>query len=233
MKYIAYDFETTGLDYQKDQPIEIGIIKIDNLGNIEEHNFFAKAPEPLSDDTKRITGLTDELINEKGIDLQKAMEKMFEIMGIRKDGFDKDVTIIGHNIICFDNLFLYRYAGEYGYRFPARENFFDTAGEFRALLIGEQKFVHECDFDFHDRILKMNVKGARYNLTAACKHYGINMDKDAHRALHDSLYSLKVFEKQTGLSLLKYVAKEQKANSDFTNNLAIKHDENGQGMMNF
>ena len=142
MKYIAYDFETTGLDYAKDQPVEIGAITVDDqTGETAQYDIFIKIPAPLSEDTKRITGITDEMLAEKGVALEGAMKALFKIMGLRPDGFDAAVTIIGHNIIGFDNLFLKKYAENYGYAFPERERFFDTAGEFRGLLLGEARFA--------------------------------------------------------------------------------------------
>ncbi len=213
MKYIIYDFETTGLDYQKDQPIEIGVIKIDENGEREEYDIFAKAPGPLSEDIKRITNITDEMLEERGIDIQTAMKALFHVMGMRQDGYDKDIMIIGHNIIGFDNLFLRRYAEKYGYQMPGKENYFDTAGEFRAKLLNEERYQDEIDHDFHARILKMMVQGVRYNLTVACQHYGVVMDKAAHRADADCMYTLQVFEKQKNLQLLKTKTDEVGQNS--------------------
>ncbi|MFA6551419.1 MAG: 3'-5' exonuclease [Patescibacteria group bacterium] len=203
MQYIVYDFETTGLDYQKEQPIEIGVIKINEQGEREEYDIFIKPPAPLSEDIKRITNITDEMLAEKGIGLKPAMEALFYLLGMTKDAYAQDTLIIGHNIIGFDNLFLGKYAREYGYQLPPKKHFFDTAAEFRALMLNEKKYQEENVYDFHERILRIVMQGVRYNLTVACQHYGIVMDKAAHRADNDCMYTLQVFEKQSGLQLLK------------------------------
>jgi len=203
MKYIIYDLETTGLDHTKDQPIEIGIIKIDDITKeIEEYDIFIKPQQPISDEIKNLTGLTNEMLDEKGVDINLAMPALFKVMGIRNDGYDEDVKIIGHNILGFDNLFLNRYAKELRYQLPKSDHYFDTAGEFRAMLLGEERHIGETDHDFHKRILSIFAKGVRYNLTAACKHYGIDMPDAAHRANHDCRYTLRVFEKQKNLILV-------------------------------
>lgn len=203
MKYIAYDFETTGLDWRRDQPIEIGMVVADErTGAVDEYDIFIKTAEPLVEEVKNLTKITDEMLAAHGIELEAAMKQMFDVLGMRPDGVDEDVVIIGHNIIGFDNWFLKKYAEEYGYQMPAIEQFFDTAGAFRGMLLGEERFVHECDHDYHDRILRLDVKGARYNLTAACNHYGIQMDKQAHRAHNDCRYTLQVYEKMTNKRLL-------------------------------
>jgi len=203
MQYIVYDFETTGLDYRKDQPIEIGVIKINEAGEREDYDIFIKPPAPLSEDIKRITNITDEMLAEKGIELEPAMKALFFLLGMAENGYDKNVTIIGHNIIGFDNLFLNRYAKTYGYQIPPKEHYFDTAGEFRALMLNEKRYQDETVYDFHERILRIVMQGVRYNLTVACQHYNIPMDKAAHRANNDCLYTMQVFEKQSGLQLLK------------------------------
>lgn len=203
MKYIAYDFETTGLDWRKDQPIEIGMVVANEAtGTVDEYDIFITTPEPLVEEVKNLTKITDEMLAAEGIPLEDAMKQMFDVFGMRPDGVDSDVVIIGHNIIGFDNWFLKKYAEEYGYQMPAIEQYFDTAGEFRGMLLGEERFVHECDHDYHDRILRLDTKGARYNLTACCNHYGIQMDKQAHRAHNDCRYTLQVYEKMAGKRLL-------------------------------
>jgi len=204
MKYIIYDLETTGLSHIENQPIEIGIIKVDDVsGDIEEYDIFIKPEQPISDEIKNITGITNEMLNEKGVALIPALQALFKVMGVRTDGYDEDVKIIGHNIIGFDNLFLYRYANEMGYQMPKPEHYFDTAGEFRAMLLGEKKYIDETDHNFHKRILSIFAKGVRYNLTAACNHYGVSMPDAAHRANHDCRYTMRVFEKQKGITLIK------------------------------
>ncbi len=55
-RYIGLDFETTGLDYTKDEPIQIGIIEIDEQGNIiGEYQSLIK-PTKKTDELKHIVG---------------------------------------------------------------------------------------------------------------------------------------------------------------------------------
>jgi len=46
-KYIGLDFETTGLDFTKDEPIQIGIVEIDSTGKII--NEFSSLLKPTKD----------------------------------------------------------------------------------------------------------------------------------------------------------------------------------------
>ena len=55
-RYIGLDFETTGLDVSKDEPIQIGIIEIDEHGKIiGEYQSLIK-PDKKTDELKHIVG---------------------------------------------------------------------------------------------------------------------------------------------------------------------------------
>lgn len=55
-RYIGLDFETTGLDITKDEPIQIGIIEFDANGKIiGEYQSLIK-PDQKTDELKHIVG---------------------------------------------------------------------------------------------------------------------------------------------------------------------------------
>jgi DNA polymerase III epsilon subunit-like protein len=55
-RYIGLDFETTGLDVNKDEPIQVGIIEIDENGKIiGEYQSLIK-PDKKTDELKHIVG---------------------------------------------------------------------------------------------------------------------------------------------------------------------------------
>ena len=55
-RYIGLDFETTGLDITKDEPIQIGIIEFDHKGKIiGEYQSLIK-PDKKTDELKHIVG---------------------------------------------------------------------------------------------------------------------------------------------------------------------------------
>jgi DNA polymerase III epsilon subunit-like protein len=55
-RYIGLDFETTGLDITKDEPIQIGIIEFDENGKIiGEYQSLIK-PDKKTDELKHIVG---------------------------------------------------------------------------------------------------------------------------------------------------------------------------------
>ena len=55
-RYIGLDFETTGLDVSKDEPIQIGIIEIDEHGKIISEYQSLIRPDKKTDELKHIVG---------------------------------------------------------------------------------------------------------------------------------------------------------------------------------
>ena len=48
--YVCLDFETTGLDFQKDEPIQLGIVKMNEKGEIlETFLSYIKPEKPIKE----------------------------------------------------------------------------------------------------------------------------------------------------------------------------------------
>ncbi len=103
-RYIWLDFETTGLDVSKDEPIQIGIIELDSTGKIiNEYQSLIK-PNKKTDELKHIVGfITGLSIGE----LENAPTRE-EILPQIEKFFWENTIIIGHNI-GFDIDFLTKY----------------------------------------------------------------------------------------------------------------------------
>lgn len=72
---VILDFETTGLNYQKDKPIEIGLIRVEydpissTLGKVVDvYSAFEDPGYGLSDEITRVTGITNEMVHGKAFD---------------------------------------------------------------------------------------------------------------------------------------------------------------------
>lgn len=98
--YIVYDIETTGFDCQNDEIIEFGAIRYVFGVESERLSIFIKSSKPLSQRIIKLTGITDELLEEQGIEPKEAAKRIKE--------FISDSVLIGHNINAFDNKFLSR-----------------------------------------------------------------------------------------------------------------------------
>lgn len=103
-RYIGLDFETTGLDFTKDEPIQIGIVEIDHTGKII--NEFSSLLKPTKDLNELktivwfITGINvDDLTN---------APTPKDIIPQIQSFFTENTILIGHNIK-FDLEFLQRF----------------------------------------------------------------------------------------------------------------------------
>ncbi|MGL4393891.1 MAG: single-stranded-DNA-specific exonuclease RecJ [Brevinema sp.] len=97
-EFVCFDIETTGLDPEQDEITEIAAIITKNGIEIAHFECLVKTAKPLSPQITQITGITNEMLAEKGIPVTEALEKFLEFIG--------DRTLIGHNIIGFDMKFM-------------------------------------------------------------------------------------------------------------------------------
>lgn len=103
--YTVVDIETTGLDREYDEIIEISAIKYRNDSETERFSKFCRPFIPLSDEVIKLTGITDELLKEKGQPIKDVILDFYNFVG--------DDTLIGHNIVNFDLKFLNRVLNEH------------------------------------------------------------------------------------------------------------------------
>ena len=94
-KYAVLDLETDGLNPVNDNIIEIGEIKAGE----KQENFqrFIKIERKLPEEIKKLTRIDDEMLEEKGIPLKRALKEFIDFIG--------DTRILGYNV-AFDIKFL-------------------------------------------------------------------------------------------------------------------------------
>ena len=109
LNYICFDFETTGLDIEKDEAIQIGIIKFNHKFEITEQFSSYIKPQnfdqinKLAEIVEFTTGINPEQIKNAPL-FSQIKEKI-------KNFFNKKSVLIGHNID-FDINFLTKYIPE-------------------------------------------------------------------------------------------------------------------------
>ena len=105
--YIAFDLETTGLDPEQNEIIEIGALKVRD-GKVEERFMeFIRPCQPVSKTITDLTGITNEMVADAE-DSKTVIPAFLEFCG-------NDV-LVGHNII-FDYSFMKNQAAILGYGF--------------------------------------------------------------------------------------------------------------------
>ncbi len=178
--YIAFDFETTGLDTQKDEPIQIGIVQFD-------HNFTViKTFQSLIQPTKPIKELKEIVRFLTGFDLQKleSAPSIQEILPQIQEFFTDKTIIVGQNI-SFDLTMLQKYIDftptAQVDTFPLAKAFLHFLGSYALDVINEQlkkSDQHRASEDtnahdaLHDSYVAMNVlKQFMTKLTHLRHHY--------------------------------------------------------------
>lgn len=77
--FVIVDLETTGLSPQNGEIIEIGAIKVKNNKVVDKMDVFVRPSRPLSPFTTRLTGITNEMVDE-GLSLKDALNVFVEFV---------------------------------------------------------------------------------------------------------------------------------------------------------
>ncbi|MED9933127.1 MAG: 3'-5' exonuclease [Catenibacillus sp.] len=108
--YVAFDLETTGLNCERDEIIEIGALKVKD-GKVTER--FARLIQPklsVPPEITAITGITNEML-ESAPPVEKVIPEFVL--------FCRDEILLGHNVM-FDYKFTKVYAKRYGLPFEKK-----------------------------------------------------------------------------------------------------------------
>ncbi len=93
---VIYDVETTGLDLDKDEIVQLSAIKIGQNGNIVDTlDIFIEPTVPIGEDAEKTHGFSLEYIREQGgITAKEGLERF--------SAFAKDSVLVGHNNLSYD-----------------------------------------------------------------------------------------------------------------------------------
>ena len=95
--FITIDIETTGLDPEKDEILEIAAIKYIENNEAEIFSRVVKVQNPLTKEISELTGITDDFLLKNGVDIETALKDFWDFVGRAK--------LVGYNI-SFDMSFL-------------------------------------------------------------------------------------------------------------------------------
>ena len=93
MEYVILDIETTGLDLETSSIIEVGALIVSNGEIKDKYSSFVRYEAKLPETTKRITGITDSML-EGAPSLEEVVERMRDFIQKR--------PVIAHNGFSFD-----------------------------------------------------------------------------------------------------------------------------------
>ncbi len=107
--YTVVDIETTGLDFEKDEILELGAIRVINHEVTESFSALIRLKSELSRKISELTGITEEMISAEGVDLKSAIMQLWDFIG--------HSPVIGHNFR-FDRAFLVKASEEMKIQMP-------------------------------------------------------------------------------------------------------------------
>ena len=112
--YICFDLETTGLNVESDEIIEVGAVKVVEGRLTEQFTCFVNIHKPLSPFISDLTGISDAMLQREGYEKQAVIEEFVKFC----DGYD----LLGHNLM-FDYKFMKKMELIH---WILRENFFQS-----------------------------------------------------------------------------------------------------------
>ncbi|WP_057512082.1 3'-5' exonuclease [Staphylococcus sp. NAM3COL9] len=87
--FVVLDFETTGLKYHENEIIQYGLVEYQDGKVIEEHSQYFKPNKPVGKTVMRITGITNEFLEDKPKLSEEYMKELKELL--------EGKTIVAHN----------------------------------------------------------------------------------------------------------------------------------------
>lgn len=126
---VVFDIETTGLNPEIDQIIELGAVKIEKGNIIEKFSTFVKPTIEIPFEVMELTHITNEMV-EDAPEIEDVIRQFFE--------FSKGCVLCGHNIINFDIKFIRRFGSYQNLEF--NNDIIDTLNEARVSRLKISRF---------------------------------------------------------------------------------------------
>ena len=136
---VVFDFETTGLEYSKNEIIEIGAVKMVNGEIVETFSCFVKPKQEIPEEITKLTGITNDMVKD-AYTIDKIIPDFYK--------FCYGCVIIAYNID-FDYKFLNFQATKLGYKFNNRQ--------IDALYLARQNVVGAKNFQLKNICAKLGV----------------------------------------------------------------------------
>lgn len=115
MILLALDFETTGLDFDNDRPIEVGAI-LYSTGQkkcLESASYLVKTDVPITKEITGITGITQQAVDKFGFDSNVALGNLLQMVG-HSDAY------FGQNVKRFDKKMLEKWCEREHVELPSK-----------------------------------------------------------------------------------------------------------------
>ena len=191
--YLAFDFETSGLDPRSERIIQVGFCEVVEGEVLDTGGWLVNQSVRISREAVAVHGITAEKMSAEGIEPRESLTRLFEMMA-------KAPACIGHNIHRFDIAFMNTEASRLGMPAPASRDYIDTAALFKGWKLGSRKRLRESHGEYAERVLSMRVRGLKFSIPACVKALGVDADlSDAHDAARDAHLTHLIFQRLKGV----------------------------------
>lgn len=95
--YVVIDVETSGLRPEEHEIIELGAIRVMEHNIVDRFSILVKPVVPITIEIQKITGITNEILNNEGVPISIALKQFVEFL--------QDLPVVSHNVE-FDLKFL-------------------------------------------------------------------------------------------------------------------------------
>ena len=190
-KIAVFDTETEGLSLSSSRPWQLSWIICQGEDIIEEHDEFILFEDlNMSEGAAKITNFNKQTY------LSKAKPPMEVWQKFAKTLYDKDVLLVGQNILNYDIYILNVLMNGLGMQNDW--SFLNRMIDTRALAMSIFKYNSEEDFlCWQMKLMNHFEKGIKTSQGFLLKHYGIEHDPAMlHNALYDIKMNYKIFRRQ-------------------------------------
>lgn len=177
---VVYDIETTGLKPETDRILQFSAIRysLPDFKELDEMDIYIRCPFSIPSDISKINGITDDLLEKKGIDEISAYRKI-------KGFFKEDDLLSGYNVVGFDEKFLNCF-------FHLFNDDFGPYVHLDALPLARKVIPGECVMRFDEKKGKVVPK---YNLETVTGYYFPDNEVSFHSSIEDVKATAMVLKK--------------------------------------
>ena len=186
--YMAFDFETTGLNPATDRIIQVGLCIVSEGTVVDRFEWLVNQNIEVPREATRIHGISTDDIRTRGIAPRDSAVRILDAM-------KRAPTCIGHNIHRFDVPFLLAESRRLGVQAPDCEHFIDTAAIFKGRKLRMSKNPAESPKAYADRVFSVRAPGLKYSVPTCLAELGIEAGTaQLHDASHDAYLTHLIFE---------------------------------------
>jgi DNA polymerase III epsilon subunit-like protein len=186
--YLVFDFETTGLDPDRERIIQVGLCLVSDTRVIDRRGWLVNQDIRVPREATAIHGITTDDIRAQGIPARESLARLLDAM-------NHAPMCIGHNIHRFDVPFLLAESRRHGAQPPDCTHFVDTAAIFKGRKLRMSRNPVETPKAYAERVFSIRAPGLKYSIPKCLEELGIVVGAlQLHDAGHDAYLTHLIFQ---------------------------------------